>query len=128
VYVADNQNHRIQAFTAGGSYVTQWGAQGSGDGQFVFPFGVAVDASGNIYVADQVNNRIQIFTSSGAYLAQWGTGGSGNGQFQLPTGVAVDSSGNVYVADNGNHRIQKFGPVPQPTQPTTWGRLKNLFH
>src|SRR5436309_13340757 len=48
-------------------YLTQWGSEGSGDGQFSFPRGVATDGAGNIYVydAETDNNRIQKFTSTG---------------------------------------------------------------
>jgi hypothetical protein len=80
----------------------------SGNGQFDFSMGLAVDSSGNVYVADTLNNRSQKFDSNGAYLTQWGSEGYGNGQFSGPYGMAVDSSGNVYVADIGNNRIQKF--------------------
>ena len=41
--------------------MTQWGSQGSGDGQFTDPFSVAVDSSDNIYVSDEGNHRIQKF-------------------------------------------------------------------
>ncbi|GAF84493.1 unnamed protein product, partial [marine sediment metagenome] len=34
VYVADNENHRIQKFTSDGAFLIKWGSQGSGDGQF----------------------------------------------------------------------------------------------
>ena len=73
-----------------------------------WPYGVAVDGSGNVYIVDQFNNRIQKFSSSGRFLAKWGAEGSGDGQFVYPNGVAVDGSGNVYVADVANNRIQKF--------------------
>ena len=33
----------------------------SGDGQFAYPTGVAVDASGNVYIADSSNYRVQNF-------------------------------------------------------------------
>ncbi len=85
-----------------------WGDSGAGNGQFRFPWGVALDASGNVYVADAGNNRIQKFTSDGVYLSQWGDSGSANGQLHFPHHVAVDSSGNVYVADTYNHRVEKF--------------------
>jgi len=42
-------------------YLTQWGAYGTGNGQFYYPWGVATDAAGNIYVADTFNKRIQKF-------------------------------------------------------------------
>jgi DNA-binding beta-propeller fold protein YncE len=92
------------------SFITKWGDIGSEDGQFVQPFGVAVDSSGNnVYVADTRNNRIQKFDSNGTFITKWGNTGSEDGQFVKPFGLAVDSSGNnVYVADTSNNRIQVF--------------------
>lgn len=40
-------------------FVTKWGSYGSGDGQFYYPEGIAVDSSLNVYVADVLNYRIQ---------------------------------------------------------------------
>ena len=40
-------------------FLTKWGGFGSGDGQFRFPVGVAVDGSGYVYVLD--DNRVQKF-------------------------------------------------------------------
>jgi len=40
------------------------GSYGIDDGQFLYPYGVAVDSSGNVYVADTNNHRIQKFKSS----------------------------------------------------------------
>ena len=46
-------------------FVIEWGTNGNGDGQFIYPTGVAVDSSGNVYVADTGNHRIQKFKSNG---------------------------------------------------------------
>jgi DNA-binding beta-propeller fold protein YncE len=98
------------AVPAAGSVVfdSTWGSEGSGDGQFHVPEGVAVDGSGNVYVADQGNDRVQKFTSTGTFLTSWGTTGTGDGEFRSPRGIAVDGFGNVYVTDAHNDRIQKF--------------------
>ncbi|MFC2019121.1 6-bladed beta-propeller [Chloroflexota bacterium] len=89
-------------------FLAEWGSEGTGDGQFEYPFGVTLDATGNVYVADSSNDRCQKFNNSGTFLAEWGFSGAGDGEFTFPVGIAVDASGNVYVADQNNHRIQKF--------------------
>jgi len=101
------------------TFVSKWGSYGSGDGQFYYPNGVAVDSSGNVYAVDRHNYRIQKFTSDGTFITKWGSWGSGDGQFRYPQGVAIDSSGNVYVADTHNNRIQKF--TSDGTFLTKWG-------
>jgi DNA-binding beta-propeller fold protein YncE len=59
VFVADSLNDRIQVFDPQGNFLRKWGSEGSGSGQFDFPYGIAVDDSGNAYVADTENHRIQ---------------------------------------------------------------------
>jgi outer membrane protein assembly factor BamB len=90
------------------TFVRKWGSQGTGDGQFNYPYAIDVDSSGNVYVADSKNMRIQKFDNNGNFISKWGSQGTGDGQFNYPSGVAVDSSGNVYVADYNNKRIQKY--------------------
>lgn len=53
------------------SFLKAWGYQGSDEGQFNYPSGVAVDSSGNVYVSDLHNNRIQKFTSDGKFITMW---------------------------------------------------------
>jgi NHL repeat len=91
--------------------VRKWGSNGTGDGQFSIPAGIAVDSADNVYVNDSNNSRIQKFDSNGSYLTKWGLYGAGNGQFDGPDGIAIDSSGKVYVADGYNNRIQVFAPT-----------------
>ena len=108
VYVADPLNHRIQNFDTNGQFLTQWGLQGDGDGQFQSPYGVAADAKGNIYVSDFTRNDIQKFDHQGKFLLKWDGQGSESGKFNHPGSITVDAQGNVYVVDYGNNRIQKF--------------------
>jgi tripartite motif-containing protein 71 len=56
VYVVDTQNERIQKFDSDGSFITKWGTEGTGDGQFFWlPHDIAIDSSDNVYVADSGN-------------------------------------------------------------------------
>ncbi len=115
VYVGDSGNNRVQKFTSTGVYLTEWGAFGTGDGQFTGYLTVAVDDSNNIYVADFLSERVQKFTDVGVYLMQWGgpsTGFPGEpGKFDTLAGIAVDDSFNVYTNENIPDRVQKFTSV-----------------
>jgi sugar lactone lactonase YvrE len=103
------------AFTTLAGYPGEGNATGSA-ARFNNPWGIAVDASGNVYVADTDNHVIRKITSGGVVnnLAGLpGTSGSADGTgsaalFSQPQGVTVDSLGNVYVADTGNHTIRKI--------------------
>jgi sugar lactone lactonase YvrE len=82
---------------------------GSGDGQVISTFGVAIGPGGDTYIADGGNYRVQKFDSSGAFAGKWGIRyRSRDGLFRTPTDTAVDGAGNVYVADRDNSRVQKF--------------------
>jgi len=123
VYVADSLNHTVRKIAAGGIVTTLAGSAQSGgkaDGagttaRFDQPFGIAVDANGNVYVSDAIACTVRKITSAGvvstlAGLA--GTPGSADGpgnsaRFTVPYGVAVDTTGSVFVIDHGNHTIRK---------------------
>lgn len=117
IYVVDTGNSRIVKYNSKGESVTTWGSRTPegqippGPGTFVEPWGIAVDADGNILVADTWNHRIQKFDSDGKFLLQWGVSGqAGEGLDRLwgPRGLAVASDGRVYVTDAGNKRVVAF--------------------
>jgi DNA-binding beta-propeller fold protein YncE len=64
--------------TANVLYVFQrmWGTDGTGNGQFESPSGVAVAASGNVFVVDYGNNRIQQFTNTVTFTRAWEISGN----------------------------------------------------
>ncbi|HET9196747.1 MAG TPA: SMP-30/gluconolactonase/LRE family protein, partial [Solirubrobacterales bacterium] len=99
---------RVQKFNSSGVYQSQFGKEGTGNGEFKLPEAIAVDSEGNLLVADTGNNRYQEFNSAGEFVRKVGSAGTGNGQFESPRGIAVDSEGRVWVADSGNSRIQRF--------------------
>ncbi len=96
------------------------GYAGDGDAalgaQLKGPFGMAVDALGNVYFADQSNDRIRRVDTRGRIS----TFAGGNPRDDLgedslatsvrlngPAGVAADALGNVYIGDTNNRRILK---------------------
>jgi sugar lactone lactonase YvrE len=68
------------------------------------PYGVAVDANGNIYVADSANNSISKLTPSGV-VSSGGPFPTGDGS---PYGIAVDAAGNLFVSDNVKNEVVKW--------------------
>lgn len=124
VYVVDPGNTRVVQFKRNGTFLTEWGEPGSGDGQFTDPTGVALDSDGSVYVTDRQAHRIQKFDADGTFLGKWGSPGSGDGEFNFPSAVEVDINDNVYVVDSGNHRVQKFTSSGEFL--TKWGSYGNL--
>ena len=107
--LAVDDTGRVQKFDQNGVFLGKWGGrQGTGDGQFDLPIGMAVASDGSIYIVDAYNNRIQKFDAGGRFLTKWGTQGKGEGQFDRPNSVGVDANGDVYVGDYYNDRVQKF--------------------
>ena len=84
------------------------GKYGDGDGQLIWPAGIALDSAGNVYVADEWMNRVSVFDPEGEFLASWGSSGDGDGQFNRPSGLAFDADDNLFVVDSLNHRVQKL--------------------
>ncbi len=113
VYVTDQDDNSVYVYSAGGGFITKFGTEGSGNGQFEIPAYVSV-ASGHVFVTDENNNRVQEFSTAGQFQATWGSGGDTPGLFTNPLGISADVAGNVYVADQGNSRIQKFYLGPSP--------------
>jgi RHS repeat-associated protein len=79
------------------------------------PFGLTVDADGNVYVADSGHNRIKKTTPSGTVTTIAGTGQTGSvdgpalqARFNQPNGLAITPSGVLYIADQKNHVIRKL--------------------
>jgi DNA-binding beta-propeller fold protein YncE len=62
LYLADTDNQRIQWYDLGGTFLGQFGALGSGPGQFRVPLGVALSPAADIlYVLDLNVQRVQAF-------------------------------------------------------------------
>ncbi len=105
VWVSDDANHRVERWRVAKvatTYLSSFGKEGSGNGQFNVLTDVAIDPTdASLWVADDGNDRIQHFSSSGEYL----------GQFKScydPGSVAVNSAGAVYVACSSAQKIEKF--------------------
>jgi hypothetical protein len=119
VYIADQNNDRIQKFSKDGTFVTTWGEEGEGNGQFLHTHGIDLDSDGNVYVSDRDQPSIQKFSSNGTFIMKWGSEGTADGQFIQPWDVSVSQDDRVFVPDYGNNRIQIFSKEGDFI--TSWG-------
>lgn len=78
------------------------------------PYGLAIDAGGNLFVADQSRPAIWKVTPDRRVtaLAMDDPGAEGSNGFQLwrPRGAALDRAGNLFVTDNLKSVLLKISP------------------
>jgi sugar lactone lactonase YvrE len=126
VFFTDQINERIRMIDVDGTITTVAGtgvAGDEGDGgpateaTLNEPYGLAIDAAGNLYVADSSGACVRKIARSGTITTIAGKCGApgffGDGgqatQAQLgqPSALAFDAAGNLYIGDwlNGNIRM-----------------------
>ena len=171
-YIADAGNNRIQeiaaythtqygiSMTAGDVYTIAGQADGQAGCQcdggpatqayLNDPWGITIDAAGDLYIADSGNNRIQEvpaangtqwgqpMTAGDMYTIagnQYGTGGSsGDGGpasqalLDNPIALTMDPGGDIYIADSWNSRVQEIAGATgtQWGQPMTAGDIYTI--
>jgi len=62
----------FQVFRFDGTFVRVFGERGSKNGQFTYPWDVAVNLLGVIAVTDTRNHRVQLFSFEGSFLSKYG--------------------------------------------------------
>ena len=154
VYVLDTGNQRIDEFSAAGAFVKAagWGVSdgasqfetctsscqsgigGGGAGQVDYPYGVAVDGSGNVFAPDVGNQRIDEFVYAGvapsitsAASTSFNVGQDGSftvtttgfpaaalsdGEATLPAGVSFTDNGNGTATLTGTPAAGTSGSYP----------------
>lgn len=142
VYVADTPNNRVLAWNDIAAFATHVpatkvfgqanmytnscnrGLSSPTSATLCNPYGVAVDALGNLYVADTNNHRVleyhrpfatdttadKVFGQGGDFTtAICNKGGVVTANVLCtPHGVALDGAGNLYVGDYSNNRVLEY--------------------
>jgi DNA-binding beta-propeller fold protein YncE len=98
ILVGDRENNRIQIFDESGAFLDEW--------PDFAPFGMALDAAGNLFIADGRSHQVLKLDNQGRIADRIGQRGSAAGQFDLPHMLAFDSSGNLLIAEVNNKRLQ----------------------
>jgi DNA-binding beta-propeller fold protein YncE len=118
VYVADSQGGRVVRLNAANGAQTVIASTGNGNGQFLYPNGVAVDPDGTIWVTDTTRDIVQHLSATGAYIGKVGAPGSGASGLQQGWDVEVFDN-YVFVSDAAANTIKVW--TKQGTFVTAYG-------
>ena len=100
------QDDQVLKLSASGKMLATWGNRGLNQ-----PWGIAIDAGGQVTVADAGHNRMVVLSRNGKVVTTWSTVAAQPGRLNDPLGVTEDGAGNLIVADAGNGRVLKFSPT-----------------
>ncbi len=129
LYISDSGNYVIREVSATTGMITTYAGNGSGiysgdngpaaSAGLGYPFGIAVDGTGNLYIALAYSNRIRevaagtgtITTIAGtgqvSYPYQGDNGLATSATLFSPRGIATDSAGDLYIADTDDNVIRE---------------------
>jgi DNA-binding beta-propeller fold protein YncE len=126
IYVADSRSSRAVVLNPNGTASGAFGVNGTANGQFKFPRGIALDTNGTVtqsddtlWVVDSVRDVVQHFTTSGTYLSQFGSKGTGTNQFGGPFDIEADGT-YLYIADANQHVIKVWNDPGPGSTPATF--------
>ena len=81
-----------------------------------YPYGIAVDSSGDVFVADTFHQAIKEFVAVNGSVPSSPTILTIGSGWSAPQAITVDGSGNLYVADTGNQAVKEVlavnGSIP----------------
>jgi sugar lactone lactonase YvrE len=127
LFIVDSGNDRIREVDLASGDIRTVAGNGtagySGDGgpataaELSNPFGIALDAVGNLFIADYGNQRIrEVDHATGSISTVAGNGANGfsgdggaavNAELNGPHDIAADAAGNLFIDDRGNNRIRE---------------------
>ncbi len=131
IYIADTKDDCIRKVDTAGIITTVAGTPYNGGyggdlgpataARLSQPYGVHVDAFGNLFIADTNNDRIRKVDAVTQNIDTVAGGGSSFGeggpatqaQLNKPFAVFVDISANIYISDSDNHYIRMVDATTQ---------------
>ncbi|MDX1972370.1 MAG: hypothetical protein SFY68_07560 [Candidatus Sumerlaeia bacterium] len=107
LWIADTHYQRILQYDTEGNLLFEFGEDGTGPGQMIFPTDVCPDPDGqSLWISEYgLRSRVMQFTRTGEFVKEWGSDEYEYTDLQRPMAIEVDSEGRLYIADAGNHRI-----------------------
>ena len=118
-------NNRVAMFSKDGKFIKQVGKgkggpedKGTGDGEWVLPHKLAVDAAENLYIIDRENHRVQVFDKNLTYQRQF----TNEGWNPWDIGISrAGTDGFAFIADHALERVHKI-QLKDGKILATWGK------
>jgi DNA-binding beta-propeller fold protein YncE len=112
-YVASGDTiAKVVKFDKNGKFQLEFGAKGSGPGQFDNIHAITVDSMRRVIVGDRSYKRVQVFDATGKFLEQWPN-------IPNPTRIVATEDGAIWLASAALNRFAKFDT--SGTLLGTWG-------
>lgn len=127
LYVADWLNRTVRKVSPAGVVTTLAGSAGEAEtmdgvgpaARFGAPYGIALDASGNVYVTDVTAHTLRRITPGGVVTTLAGAanqagnadGAGAAARFNSPQGIALDPAGTLLVTDGNGSLVRRVTPA-----------------
>jgi len=111
LYIIDNKNHRLLIYDLKKNAIAKIiGKMGMADGEFRWPFSIAIDKKGVVYIVDVINTTVRTIHPDNNWAFEYNIGGWGiqKGEFFRPKGIAINSKEELFVSDSYLGVVQLF--------------------
>jgi hypothetical protein len=109
-WVTDLLLRRVSKFNASGVFERK--IDGIPNTPFLLPFGLAIDAKGNLYVAEPGLNAVFMFSPGGSFVRFWQ-----DDDMLFPFHMAFDGAGDLLVTASPGQVLRIDMPDPKPPLP-----------
>ncbi len=111
LYILDNKNHRLLIYDLKKNSIAKIiGKMGMEDGEFRWPFSIAIDKKGVVFIVDVINTTVRTIHPDNNWAFEYNIGSWGiqKGEFFRPKGIAINSRGELFVSDSYLGVVQMF--------------------
>ncbi|MQG70727.1 MAG: hypothetical protein FI705_00325 [SAR202 cluster bacterium] len=89
-------------------FLGEYSRYGDGDGQLIWPAGIASNDQGEVFVTDEWLNRVSVFDKDDNLVRSFSTLQDGDPEPNGASGIAIASNGTIYVTDSRSHQVRLF--------------------
>lgn len=113
VYVLDSDDDKVVILDAEhGFNLSQFGENGTNEGQLKSPNDIVIDSNGKVFVSDYKNNRINIYNEQGMYLSKISLGEKRPIKLAISKFntlyIAIEDQKTIYYVETNNQKLQNL--------------------